>query len=161
MLDCTVARPYSDFIIQPYNTVRPKLDFTVARSRPALALVAGFKSFDSEAGHLVELVRLQAITRGEAKKAAQEEHPFAEEPARGLIDLILKSQGTDPLCYRLKKELQSSRKSGSSQECSSQRDTGYEGTGRLGYTLDQKGLLRYKGSVGSTSVATPNALHSK
>jgi hypothetical protein len=34
---------------------------------------------------------MQAITRGEAKKAAREEHLFAEEPARGLIDLILKS----------------------------------------------------------------------
>jgi hypothetical protein len=40
---------------------------------------------------------MQAIIRGEAKNAAREEHPFAEEPALGLIDLILKSQGTDPL----------------------------------------------------------------
>jgi hypothetical protein len=54
-------------------------------------MIAGFKSFDSEAGHLLELVRMQAITRGEAKNAAREEHPFAEEPARGLINLILKS----------------------------------------------------------------------
>ena len=119
-----------DFITQPCNTVRPELDFTVAGSRPALVLVAGFKSIDSEAGHLVELVRLQAITRGEAKKAAQEEHPLAEEPARGLINLILKSQGTDLLCYRLKKELLASQKLGSGQEGNSTRD--HEGSGQRG-----------------------------
>jgi hypothetical protein len=84
-----------------------------------LAIIAGFKSFDSEAGHLLELVRMQAITRGEAKNAAREEHLFAKEPARGLINLILKSQRTDPLCCRLKKELQSSQKLGSGQEGSS------------------------------------------
>jgi hypothetical protein len=56
-----------------------------------LAIIAGFKSFDSEAGYLLKLVRMQAITRGEAKKAAWEEHPFAKEPARDLINLILKS----------------------------------------------------------------------
>ena len=118
-----VARAVSfDSITQLYNTARPGLDFTVARSRPALVLVAGFKSFDSEAGHLLKLVRLQVVTRGEAKKAAREEHPFAEEPAHGLIDLILKSQGTDPLCCRLKKELLASQKLGSSQEGSSTRD---------------------------------------
>jgi hypothetical protein len=33
-------------------------------------MIAGFKSFDSEAGHLLELVRMQAITKGEAKNAA-------------------------------------------------------------------------------------------
>ena len=54
-------------------------------------LIAGFKSSDSETGRLLELVRLQAVTREEAKTAAQEEHPLAEEPAHGLIDLILKS----------------------------------------------------------------------
>jgi hypothetical protein len=70
-----------------------------------LAIITGFKSFNSKAGHLLELVRMQAIIREEAKNAAREEHPFAEESARGLINLILKSQGTDPLCCRLKKEL--------------------------------------------------------
>jgi hypothetical protein len=84
-----IAKAVSD--IQPCDTVRPELDYTVARSRPALAIIAGFKSFDSEAGHLLKLVRIQAITRGEAKNAAQEEHLFAKKPARGLIDLILKS----------------------------------------------------------------------
>ena len=86
---CEIAMVAPD--IQPYDTVRPKHDFTVARSRPMLALIAGFKSSDSETGCLLELVRLQAVTRGEAKIAAQEEHLLAEEPARGLIDLILKS----------------------------------------------------------------------
>jgi hypothetical protein len=56
--------------IQPYNMVRPKLDYTVARSRLALAIIAGFKFFDFEAGHLFKLVRMQAITRGEAKNTA-------------------------------------------------------------------------------------------
>jgi hypothetical protein len=35
-----------------------------------LVIITRFKSFDSEAGHLLELVRIQAIIRGEAKKAA-------------------------------------------------------------------------------------------
>jgi hypothetical protein len=34
---------------------------------------------------------MQAITKEEAKNTARKEHLFAEEPARGLIDLILKS----------------------------------------------------------------------
>ena len=147
---CLVAKcqamAVSDFTTQLCDTARPGLDYTVAGSRPALALVAGFKSSDNtEAGHLLELVRAQTVTRGQARKAAQEEHPLAAESAPGLIDLILKSQGTDPLCCRLKKELQTSQKLGSGQEGSSQRDTGYEGTGRQGYTLDQRGLLCYKG----------------
>jgi hypothetical protein len=54
-------------------------------------MIARFKSFDSEAGHLLKLVRIQAIIRGEAKNTARKEHPFAKEPARGFIDLILKS----------------------------------------------------------------------
>ena len=57
-----------------------------------LALITGFKSSDNtEAGHLLELVRAQTVTRGQARKAAQEEHPLAAESAPGLIDLILKS----------------------------------------------------------------------
>ena len=62
---CKIAMAVPD--IQPYDTVRPKHDFTIARSRPTLALIAGFKSSDSETGCLLELVRLQAVTRGEAK----------------------------------------------------------------------------------------------
>jgi hypothetical protein len=51
------VRPYSDFITQLCDTVRPGLNFTVARSRPTLALVVGFKSSDNtKAGHLLKLV---------------------------------------------------------------------------------------------------------
>jgi transposase InsO family protein len=83
---------------------------------------------DSEAGHLLELVRLQAVTRKDAKNAVQGENPLVDETAQGLIDLILKSQGTDPLCTRLRKEL----------------DTD---SSRLGYSIGQKGLLFYKNRV--------------
>ena len=83
---------------------------------------------DSEAGHLLELVKLQAITRREAKGAAQGESPLVNETAQGLLDLILKSQGTDPLCTRLKKELSTD-------------------SGREGYFIGQDGLLYYKNRV--------------
>jgi hypothetical protein len=43
---------------------------------------------DSEAGHLLELVRLQAVTRREAKEATQGESPLVDETAEGLLDLI-------------------------------------------------------------------------
>ena len=56
-----------------------------------LALVAGFKSSDSEAGHLFELVQAQTIIRGQARKTAQKEHPLTTESAPSLINLILKS----------------------------------------------------------------------
>jgi hypothetical protein len=46
---------------------------------------------DSEAGHLLKLVRLQVVTRREAKKATQEENPLVEKIAPDLINLILKS----------------------------------------------------------------------
>ena len=49
------------------------------------------------------------------------------------------------MCCRLKKELQTSQKLGSGQEGNSKRDASYEGTGRQGYTLDQRGLLCFKG----------------
>jgi hypothetical protein len=51
---CKIAKAVSN--IQLCDTVRPKLDYTVARSRLTLAIIAGFKSFDSKAGHLLELV---------------------------------------------------------------------------------------------------------
>ena len=62
------------------------------------------------------------------------------------------------MCRRLVKKLQASQKPGSRQEGSSSRGhegTGqegsgardYEGTGRKGYTLDQRGLLCYKGKA--------------
>ena len=70
-------------------------------------------------------MRAQALTRREAKEATQEESPLVDETAEGLLNLILKSQGTDPLCTRLKKELGTD---------SSQK----------GYSIGQKGLLHYK-----------------
>jgi hypothetical protein len=83
---------------------------------------------DSEAGHLIELVRLQAVTRKEARKATKGENPLVDETAEGLLDLILQSQGTDPLCTRLKKELGIN-------------------SGREGYFISQGGLLFYKGRI--------------
>ena len=68
-------------------------------------LCASPRAEDSEAGHLLELVRLQAVTRKEAKAATKGESPLVDKTAEGLLDLILQSQGTDPLCTRLKKEL--------------------------------------------------------
>jgi hypothetical protein len=131
-------------------------------TRTVQVLCASPRAEDSETGHLIELVRLQAVTRREAKKATRDEDPLSQKTAPGLIDLILKSQGTDPLCIRLKKELRkglgqegSSQKPtgyeglrqqpGSDQEGSSRLKADYEGTGRKGYTLDQKGLLSYQG----------------
>jgi hypothetical protein len=60
---------------------------------------------DSEAGHLLKLVRIQAVTRREAKHIAKQENPLVKKTAPNLINLILKSQGTNPLCIKLKKEL--------------------------------------------------------
>jgi hypothetical protein len=62
--------------------------------------------------------------------ATQEENPLVEKTAPDLTALILKSQGTDPLCVKVKKEL------GQSGQNS-----------REGYTLDQRGLLFYKDRV--------------
>jgi hypothetical protein len=91
-------------------------------------LCATPRAEDSEAGHLLELVRLQVVTRREAKEATQGESPLVDEIAQDLLDLILKSQGTDPLCTRLKKELGTN-------------------LGREGYFLGQGGLLFYKGRI--------------
>jgi hypothetical protein len=46
---------------------------------------------DSEAGHLLELVRIQAVTRREVKHVAKQENPLVKKTAPDLIDLILKS----------------------------------------------------------------------
>ena len=54
-------------------------------------------SKDNKAGHLIELVRIQTVTRREARTATQGESPLVSETAAGLLDQILKSQGTDPL----------------------------------------------------------------
>jgi len=44
---------------------------------------------DSEAGHLLELVRIQTVTRREAKRAAQNENPLDDNILIGLLDQIL------------------------------------------------------------------------
>jgi hypothetical protein len=93
---------------------------------------------DSKAGHLLKLVRLQAVTRREAKKATQEENPLVEKTAPNLTTLILKSQGTNPLCVKLKKELGQSGQDHSAPTGQNSRE---------GYTLDQRGLLFYKDRV--------------
>jgi hypothetical protein len=141
--------------------------------------MAGFKLLradgtNDEAGHLIDVVRLQVVTRGQAKTAAQDENPLSTETAPGssLLDLIFKSQGIDPLCIRLKKELRlgpnKGARPGQGQESSNQKTTDYEGLRRQpdgdqegsrrlnagdegaslkGYTLDQRGLLYYRGRV--------------
>ena len=60
---------------------------------------------DSKASHLLELVRLQVVTRREAKKATQRESPLVNKTVQDLLNLILKSQRTDPLYIKLKKKL--------------------------------------------------------
>ena len=93
-------------------------------SRPTLStIIAGFKLLradgtDDEAGHLIDVVRLQVVTRGQAKTATQNENPLSTETAlrSSLLDLIFKHQGTDPLCIQLQKELRQQPDSG--QECS-------------------------------------------
>ena len=83
---------------------------------------------DSEAGHLLELVRLQAVTRREARKATQNENPLVDKTATDLLATIRALQGSDPLYQRLKKELSTD-------------------LARNGYKLDLEGLLLYQGRV--------------
>ena len=111
------ARPQPDFILPQAGSpigVKPIGQWDLSNRdavglwTPTVAvqvLCAMPRAEDSETSHLIELVRLQAVTRREAKIATQEENPLVEKTALDLIDLILKSQGTDPLCIRLKKEL--------------------------------------------------------
>ena len=118
-----------DSYTQLYDTARPAP--SEVGSRPALSTtIAGFKllradSTDDKAGHLIDIVRLQVVTRGQAKTAAQNKDPLSTEtvPRSSLLDLIFKHQGTDPLCIQLKKEL----KLGQGQESSNQKTTGYKG----------------------------------
>ena len=60
---------------------------------------------DKEAGRLLDIVRIQTVTRGIAKQVAQEENPLADKATDSLLAIIHKLQGSDPLCLRLKKEL--------------------------------------------------------
>ena len=43
---------------------------------------------DSEAGHLLELVRLQTVTRQGARKATQNENPLVNKTATDLLATI-------------------------------------------------------------------------
>ena len=51
---------------------------------------------DSETGHLLDVVCIQAVTRQEARKAAQGEHPLGQI-ADSLLATIRELQGSDPL----------------------------------------------------------------
>ena len=82
-------------------------------SRPTLSIIiVGFKllridSTNNKAGYLIDIVRLQVVTRGQAKTATQNENPLSIEtaPRSSLLDLIFKHQGTNLLYIQLKKEL--------------------------------------------------------
>jgi hypothetical protein len=58
-----------------------------------------------KASYLLKLVKLQTVTRQKAKKAIQRKSPLVDKTAKDLLNLILKSQRTDPLYTRLKKKL--------------------------------------------------------
>jgi hypothetical protein len=60
---------------------------------------------DSEASHLIELVRIQAVTRKEARTVVLGEDPLVDETVQGLLNKIYKLQATDPLYIRIKKEI--------------------------------------------------------
>ena len=113
-------------------------------------IIAGFKllradSTDNKAGHLIDIVRLQVVTKGQAKVATQNKDPLSIETIlrSSLLDLIFKYQGTGPLCIQLKKELR--RQPDSDQSGSRWLKVSDEGA--KGYTLDQRGILYYRGRV--------------
>ncbi|KAL4744261.1 hypothetical protein BDW72DRAFT_199782 [Aspergillus terricola var. indicus] len=83
---------------------------------------------DNKAGHLMKFARMQTVTRKRAKIAAQGEEPLGKKTADGLLNMIQKLQGEDPLCSRLKKEIKYNKS-------------------WKGYEIDQDGLLRYKSQV--------------
>jgi hypothetical protein len=90
---------------------------------------------DSGTDRLVELVRSQVVTRKDAREAVQGEDPLVDETAQGLIDQILKYQGLDPWCIKLKKEL----------EATTSPDT--DSLRYQSYSITQDGLLRYQGRL--------------
>ena len=75
------------------------------------------------------------MTRREARKATQNENPLGQT-ADSLLATIYKLQGSDPLCQRLKKELDTSLPI-------SQARPGKSKSSREGYALGQEGLLQY------------------
>lgn len=92
------------------------------------ALCATHRAEDNEAGHLLELIKIQTVTRREAKNMVLGESPLNDDTSQNLLDKILKLQCDDPLCLRLKGELSAN-------------------SGRDGYSINRKGLLFYKGKV--------------
>jgi hypothetical protein len=46
---------------------------------------------DNKASHLLKLIRIQVVTRQEAKHIAKQENPLVKKTAPNLINLILKS----------------------------------------------------------------------
>ena len=100
----------------------------VFQSRLWLKTVAEQEPEDTEAGSLLDFVRIQTVTRQAARGAAQLESPYITQAAKGLLTTIRELQGTDPLCLRLKKELS-------------------DNSGREGYSLGQDSLLLYSGRV--------------
>ena len=91
-----------------------------------LHIVAEQEPEDAETGRLLGIIRIQTVTRGIAKKAAQDERPLGVQTSPDLLATIRVLQGSDPLCLQLKKELNT--------------DSSCEG-----YTLSQDGLLQYYG----------------
>jgi Integrase zinc binding domain/Chromo (CHRromatin Organisation MOdifier) domain len=103
----------------------------------------GFHVQDRETSHLLDLARIQSVTRREARQAASGENPQDNKTSEDLLAKILELQGKDPLCMRLKKEISTkiSTKSQAGTSTCSGRD------GRKGYILGQNGLLLYEGRV--------------
>ena len=110
------------------------------QSRLWLQKLAEQQAEDQETHDLLELVKIQVVTSKGAREMTQNENPLVDQTATELLNEIAGLQGTDPLCTRIKKEI-SIKISIKSQEGTNQD------TGRIGYSLDQKGLLYYKGRV--------------
>jgi len=62
---------------------------------------------DDEADHLLQLARMQAVTRKRARREVQGESPLDEKTAEGLLSQV--SYREDPLCLRLRKECDSGK----------------------------------------------------
>jgi hypothetical protein len=71
---------------------------------------------------------LQTLSRRQAKNATHQEDPGVIEPSGQLLDLVLELQKEDPLCQRLRKEIESNNP-------------------RKEYLIDSKGLLRYQDKI--------------
>lgn len=103
-------------------------------------LCATPRAEDSEAGHLLELVKIQAVTRKQARQIVLDENPLVDETAQGLLTKIHELQGTDPLCIRIKKDI-------TTKPSTKSKKTTCTNVSRDGYFEDENGLLLYKGKV--------------